>query len=691
MSISTFIKENLTLKNITLPLFYVFNAVSVSSDIFMSLAWFGVTTKIAFILSSLVVLGWVLLYLSSHNEKKRENLDENKIELEPIKQFIINQLDVQYLYASRPGKQVNEIHEDHFKFLFALTVFHYFKKSFADSVHVAILNKEKFENIADKFNSIRDALKNIDISEIIDQTYFNYEVDSDKNAHKIDIEKETQKFINQLKGQLKLKKKAHITSYQELIDKLDAFSIEKRNKITDAISSDKKANAFFVGRGGYLEALSIEDKKITLKLLLKIEHTYTLKNQRNSLTFIWLFSIINSLSNGVIMLASGFAKVGFSAIKLVLFTLSGICCSYILTSPKIYSIVKSIMGYFENYCRSDNKSAQTQKTSFVFKASLLMSFITALASGLFSFYVLHNYLITLHSHALITAALYSSYFMSSITFCGAFCLYFDSIFAILSNNKKDIFSPEDSLNSILGAGTSKQDVFILTALTISCTIIYFAAINSSYLKLGMIMALLAVPAMLSPITKKQITSFTSVLISLSITATATHQIFIILALPINMPTITILAAFSFIQSSTLACTFYKGLNKIISQVKKTWKRIKRGQIQQAQQKDPLKSGTPTRHGKERSDTLGSEVIGEVMVTPKKKKREGSKENEQPQAQENPNKINLAFPLFPPTDKQTNNKSDGGASFTLSFEQYTAAVDPKNSGHGHTSPMKPATP
>ena len=672
MSISTFIKENLTLKNITLPLFYVFNAVSVSSDIFLSLAWFGVTTKIAFILSSLVILGWVLLYLSSHNEKKRENLDENKIELEPIKQFIINQLDVQYLYASRPGKQVNEIHEDHFKFLFALTVFHYFKKSFADSVHVAILNNEKFENIEEKFNSRREALKKIDISEIIDQTYFNYEDISDKYKHKQGIEQEIQKFINQLKGQLKLKNKNHINSYQGLIDELDAFSIAKRNKITDAISSDQKAEDFFKNRGETLKHLSYEDKKTTLKLMLKIEHTYTLKNQRNSLTFIWLFSIINSLSNGVIMLASGFAKVGFSAIKLLLFTLSGICCSYILTSPKIYNIVKSIIGYFENYCRSDNKAAQTQKTSFIFKTSLLMSFITALASGLFAFYVLHNCLITLNSHTLITAALYSSYFMSFITFCGAFCLYFDSIFAILSNNKKDIFSPEDSLSSILGTSISKQDILMLAALTILSALICIVAINSSYLCLGMLMVLLAVPAMFLPITKKQITSFASVLIALSITATATHQICTILALPINMATIAILATFSFVQSTTLACTFYKGLNKITNQAKKTWKRIKREQTQ------PIQADTPSSAEELLLSQTNGKKTTAVDSTPPRNIRADKKRSD--------SEILLKVTITP--NRKRNPKP---APITeITYEQFLLAAAQIERGHDYTSPMKLST-
>ena len=189
------------------------------------------------------------------------------------------------------------------------------------------------------------------------------------------------------------------------------------------------------------------------------------------------------------------------------------------------------------------------------------------------------------------------------------------------------------------------------------------------------MALLVVPAILSPITKKQITSFTSVLIALSITATATHQIFIILALPINMPTITILAAFSFIQISTLACTFYKGLNKIISKVKKTWKRIKREQIQQAQQEVPLEPGTPLRGNKtERSGTMDSEGIKEVrVITPNKNERG----NPQRKANNNLKGSNLIFPSLP--------SSDARPSFPLSFEQWTVVADGRSNALVHTTP------
>lgn len=66
-----FLKRNLSIVNIIFPLCYVFNASAISSDIFKSLIWLGVSVKIATIIQAVVVLGWIVLYLSSHSDKKK--------------------------------------------------------------------------------------------------------------------------------------------------------------------------------------------------------------------------------------------------------------------------------------------------------------------------------------------------------------------------------------------------------------------------------------------------------------------------------------------------------------------------------------------------------------------------------------------------------------------------------------------
>jgi heme/copper-type cytochrome/quinol oxidase subunit 2 len=74
-----FIYRNLTLTNILLPTAYVFNAMSVSSDILPSLVWLGMNNHISFLFYILVVSGWLVMYLSSHSDKSFDNKDDNYI------------------------------------------------------------------------------------------------------------------------------------------------------------------------------------------------------------------------------------------------------------------------------------------------------------------------------------------------------------------------------------------------------------------------------------------------------------------------------------------------------------------------------------------------------------------------------------------------------------------------------------
>ena len=339
--------------------------------------WLGLSFKLAAIIQAIVIIGWFALYMSSHGEKKSVQNEENLISEHTLRKFIKNNFNISYLYSSLNKNVTAEIDKDLFKFLYALTVFHYFKKSFAENLYRAINKKEKFNSIEDllskEFDQISDKLKEIKATKFINycKFYFNTMFDeSSTQSFKLEIENKINEYITGLRILLctKLKNKDNINLIQELITTLDNFSIEKRSKIIAAINQKEKANDFFENK---VEIASNDSKATVLKLLLKMEHTYSLKGQRIASTFITAFGILNALCNGLIMLAGGYSNVGAKVAYLSIFSFSGLICSFMLTSPNIYNVIMDAVGHFENYARS--KSKKGEYPSFIILLSIIIA------------------------------------------------------------------------------------------------------------------------------------------------------------------------------------------------------------------------------------------------------------------------------------------------------------------------------
>ena len=178
-----FLMRNVSVANIMLPVAYIFNAYAVSSDILRSLKWLGISTKISLLMQSIVIIGWILMYLSSHSDKSYENKKDNIISKETLKKFIKDNLDISYLHISQPNQELEALDANHFKFIFSLTAFHYFKKSFAESIYLAISNKYKFENLQKTLNEIFDPIQQkmteIKASSLIEECKFYFDKDLD--------------------------------------------------------------------------------------------------------------------------------------------------------------------------------------------------------------------------------------------------------------------------------------------------------------------------------------------------------------------------------------------------------------------------------------------------------------------------------------------------------------------------------
>jgi hypothetical protein len=655
-----FIYRNLTLTNILLPTAYVFNAMSVSSDILPSLVWLGMNNHISFLFYILVVSGWLVMYLSSHSDKSFDNKDDNYISEENLKKFIKKNLDISYLYISQQNSEL-EIEPEHFKFLYALTIFHYFKKSFAENIYNAIEANEIYSeaNLKTKFENIKKDLLNLEPEKMVEECRFIFDDQfnhQEKDLFKEEIKNKIEKYITSLYKNIKNNKK--INCYYSMIKVLDQFSIDKRTSIIQGINNNEKAKAYFMRHlrtEDNKNSVEIDPKaqKTILKLLLKIEHTYTLNMQRKATYWILSFGVLNAICSGVTMLAGGYAKVGLSAYYLFAFSMSGLCCSYILTSPKIYNIINNIFGHIENY--SNSKSNNNQTPSFVFFASAFISTVTAFASGIFAFFVIHNFIISIPSLP------FTSYFnilnciIAVITFFGAFCLYFDSIFTILSNNKKDIYSQEDTLTNIIGNKIeniaqnifNKEFALNSTILMSSCYILYqIAKVSTNYQIIVCFTGLTLLFIDLYPQTSyKYLPGLISLLISFSISISAIHQLISIFSIGITPTSLFLLVSLGAIQTFSLACTFYKGITKFITKTNSIFKQLKI---------------TYQHNLKGRTDSEMSAPVTNVKITPKRIKAKGRRRQSivNETRQERSKNSNLTnFPsenIHPQTGKDVNN-------------------------------------
>ena len=237
-------------------------------------------------------------------------------------------------------------------------------------------------------------------------------------------------------------------------------------------------------------------------------------------------------------------------------------CSYILTGPKILSIMRNISGYWENYTRSSREATKRQHTSFVFKLSIITAAITACASGLFAYYVLSTFLHLFTHPAILITGYCVAALLTCIAFCGAFCLYFDSIFSILSSNKKDIYSPEDNFFSLFANNpitlATLKGFTILACLT---GLLYLVSLQQNMALLISTTVLVALSTCLISEAREQSITFTALAIGLCIAACNIHQICIIFAITLNPISLPCLLLFASVQASTMTCTFYKGLSK----------------------------------------------------------------------------------------------------------------------------------
>ena len=366
-----------------------------------------------------------------------------------------------------------------------------------------------------------------------------------------------------------------------MIKLLDDFSAKKRANIINAINKDEMAEEFFQGRLG-ISKISLADKKTSLKLLLKIEHTYSLSAQRHASNYIISFSILNAICNGLTMLAGGYANVGLNISYLAIFSLSGLSCSYILTSPKIYKIINNIFGHFENYLKSPTK--KIQNPSFVFTISIIIAVVTAFSSAIFAFFVLHSFTATNIPTKFIFGANCIGAVISGITFCGAFCLYFDSIFTIISNNKKDIFSQEDSFVSIIKSlyesllkKVGKFNFYVeLSIATASSYLLYqiimvnVTAMNIIFLINISLMSIILFPKQ----AKEYLPLAAALLIGFAISTSSIHQLGVIFNIPQTPIFTAMFVLIGIVQGFSLSCTFYKGLSRFIAKTEQISKEFK---------------------------------------------------------------------------------------------------------------------
>ena len=563
--------------HIPLLICYVFNAISVSADTSFTLMWLGINSHFAMMMSLVVITGWFLLFLSSHNDTRQEDPHGQTMNETGLRTFIRNAIDIRYLHQSAPNKHQDCFHTKHFSYLYCLTVFHYFKKSFADRIYLAIKQQADWQKASSTvlFTETKDDLTALNPSSLIAgaaiaELGFTYEDDDafDLEQYQKECNQLINGYIHALQDHIKTK---NPQTFLETINVLDQFSIDRRNNIVTAINDRSSCDAFFSHHLKNLqnEEITAEEKKTTLKLLLKIEHTYTLASQRSFLPFINAFSKINALSNGCILLASGFLKVGINPLYLTAFACSGIACSYILTGPKILNIMRNISGYWENYTRSTSQAARTQQSSFVFKLSLITAMVTASASALFAYYVLSTFCQLFTHPALLITGYCVAGLLTSIAFFGAFCLYFDSIFSILSSNKKDIYAPDDNCLSLFSQ-TSINLGTVRGIGLLSCLvgILYAVSLQHNTILLASTAMLMIMVTFLISDTREQSLAFLSLAIGLCLAACNIHQICTIFAITLNPISLPGLLIFASVQASTMTCTFYKGLNKCAALYKK---------------------------------------------------------------------------------------------------------------------------
>lgn len=100
-----------------IPLFicYAFNAVSVSADTSFTLIWLGVNSHFALILSILVIAGWFLLFLSSHNDTRQEAPQGQKLSKADLKTFLQQAIDINYIHQSAPERRQEDFNPTFFK------------------------------------------------------------------------------------------------------------------------------------------------------------------------------------------------------------------------------------------------------------------------------------------------------------------------------------------------------------------------------------------------------------------------------------------------------------------------------------------------------------------------------------------------------------------------------------------------
>lgn len=509
---------------------YAFNAVSMSADASFALIWLGVNSHFAFIMSMLVITGWFLLFLSSHNDTREEAPKD-------LQTFARKVIDIDYLKQHQDSINPNDL-----KRILNLTIFHYFKTTLADRLYAA--RKQKSQQSAQSiFNEVKAQLEDQKPVELFNKLQlkelgFAYKENLRQPygyTHDIDT----------LENNLSLKSANNLFA---VIKKLDQYSIRTRNETINNIQSHPNNNTVD-------------------KLVLKIEHSYTLAYQRSLLPFINAFSKINAVSNGLILLASGYLKVGINPLYLTAFACSGMACSYILTGPKILNIMQNISGYWETYLRSTSDNTKAQRSSFVFKLSLVTAALTAAASGLFAYYVLSTFLHVFTHPAILITGYCMAGVLTCIAFSGAFCLYFDSIFSILSGNKKDIYSPEDSLSSLLSKNIpSFRTILGLVILACLTGLLYYASLQQNMVWLYSTAALALLVTCLIPDARQQSIAFITLGIGLCIAICNIHQVCAIFALTLNPISIPGLVLFASVQASTMTCTFYKGFRKISQKV-----------------------------------------------------------------------------------------------------------------------------
>ena len=589
-----------------LLLCFALNAYATCADIRSAVLWIGLLPHTATLFAWLAFASYFLLYASGIGKKHDETRHENALNKAALHTFIRANIETDYLTTPSNQSSNAQIPTDHLILVYTLTAFHFFKKSLSD----AATEKHELDDqqpISDWYAEMKEQFSDIEnannkLFTTMLPIYVTTPNDADKNTLQRRInyictgyvtalsnvlqinpnkagtpQKPTEKRLERQKTYRTMRGDVTVNSYDTLVTALDNISLYWRNQIIAAINDpdpsdeDGPRQRFFRLRRG----LTIHENAQLpiLQQLLKLEHTYTLREQRTALPVIRGFGLLNAVVNACLMLASGFLSIGGSS-WLGAFACAGFFSSFILTRPKVYSVVQHIIGHIMHYLQSNHDARAKQRPSLIFYTAWCLAFITASSSALFTFYSVQKYAMLFSTPILHSTVVILGYLLPVVIFVGATCLYYDAIFASLSGNKKDIYAPEDNLQRIsIRLQASLCDiitepkkrlylVLMVLSIVLLCRSIYFDQV------FGTTLALLST-SVASSFVWSDIHTWVIVLAfaaGLGVSFASLHQVTAIWAIPSTCITRLLAGTFMGIQTTTLTCTFSSNIRQSVAKI-----------------------------------------------------------------------------------------------------------------------------